>query len=195
MAAVRRMVVAALGLGVALFAARRVLAAGGVVLDEPEAFFVTTRDSGIDRIDWSSIKHFRPGEFGTGVDSIDPRVILAADAMRANLGSPLMVSPAMGSTARFDGNTSSQHYAVGRRATALDLMPTMATLDDALEAARKVPAIGGIGVYPTAQPRPLIHIDVRARKPNGAVFEWMGLRDSPDEPWQYAAIDRRRFIA
>jgi hypothetical protein len=183
-------IVAIAGL-VALLAGRRVLAAGGVLLDEPEDFLVNTRDSGIERVDWSAVKFFRPAEFGDRADDIDPRTIYAADAMRARLGSPLTVSPVLGATARFGGNARSQHYAIGRRATAVDLMPAMATLGDAYRAALGVQAIGGVGLYPDTSPLPMIHIDTRPRKPGGGVFQWQGHRASPDEPWQYASIDTR----
>ncbi len=127
-------------------------------------------------VDWSRVRWFRPEEFGPHLDSMDPRVIYAADQLREALGAPLRVSPAPGATARFNGNSQSRHYAVGRKSDAVDLLvPRSMPLESVYRAALTVPSIGGIGLYPDWSPTHGVHIDCRPRKPGGRVATWGGV--------------------
>lgn len=159
----------------------------GLMQTEPQP------DIAADQLDWSTIDYFRPSEFITPdgqsmLDFIHPDIIKAADEFRRRLGVPVMISPAAGAMARFSGSKTSQHYAVGRRSTALDVMPAAGTsLRAAYRAAESVRLIGGIGVYPDWRPRPGLHLDTRPRKPDGSVASWMGVRTPAGQ--QYAAID------
>ena len=140
--------------------------------DEPAALWSPGVNTGA--VDWSLVRYFSAREFGGLLASVDPRIIYAADAMRARLGAPLQISKAEGAIARFELSAApSRHYAVGRKSDALDLHPIGASLWACYRAALLVPAIGGFGVYPDWN-TPGIHIDCRPRKPDGSMALWIG---------------------
>lgn len=138
-------------------------------------------------VDWSKVEHFEPHEFKGQLDSIASRLVYALDAYREALGSRVIVSPHPRALARFDGSTTSRHYAVGRLADAADVMAPGRSLREQYEAAASVDAIGAIGVYPHWRPHAGLHIDTRPRKASGARAEW---RAFPTEDGQdYVALD------
>lgn len=72
-------------------------------------------------VNWSLVNHFSPSEFPDDPDqNLEQEVVLALDAYRKRLGKRIFPSKAPGAVARFDGSKTSQHYAVGRRSSAID---------------------------------------------------------------------------
>jgi len=65
--------------------------------------------------------NFKESEFSEDINAhMDPRLFAALDGFRSDYGSPIYPSKAKGALARFDGSKTSQHYAVGRKSTAVD---------------------------------------------------------------------------
>lgn len=69
------------------------------------------------------IKNFSINEFPEDpVKFADPKLIINLDRLREFIGSAINISPVKGALARFDINAkNSQHYAVGRKSTAIDI--------------------------------------------------------------------------
>ena len=101
-----------------------------------------------------------------------PRLARAFEALRERVGQPLVVLSAYRTPKHnraIGGAVNSQHIE-GR---ALDLRPPDGWSVERLAwAARQIPDIRGIGVYPT-----FLHIDVR---PSSRLARWMGGRPSCD---------------
>lgn len=100
-------------------------------------------------IDWNSIKYFNSSEFNSvEVDCIDPIAVKKYDAARYYTGVPWYPSMADGSVARFEGNKTSRHYAIGRYSDALDFF-----IDDYTDPRwfifklTSLGLFGGIGIY------------------------------------------------
>lgn len=97
---------------------------------------------------------------------VHPRLIEALDTLRALVGRPLEVACAYRCAAReqeVGGRPGSFHT----RGMAADLRTgALAELDDLAAEAARVPAFGGLGLYPA---RGLLHLDVRPRPAAGAV--------------------------
>ena len=178
-----------------VFLARRAFGADNFAMDEPPELIVRTQNSNIPRVVWSQIQYFTESEYRGEIDDVDPRLVYAADRWRGFLGVPACVTPVKGGIARKgDDSKTSQHYAVGRKSTATDYYSPQATMRQMYQAALRVPEIGGIGLYPEANPTPLIHNDVRPRKSNGQPAVWMGVRQpegSDETGWDYVAVDWR----
>lgn len=116
---------------------------------------------------FQGIRHFTPDEWPNGVLAhIDPALIGQLDELRERLGRPIYPSPLAGAWTRFDGSSTSRHYAVGRLADAGDVFPE-GDIRDAWLAAQALP-FGGIGVYfdTTYQhkPWPMLHLDLRPER-------------------------------
>lgn len=101
-----------------------------------------------------------------------PKLAAAFEALRALVGQPLEILSAYRTPAHnraSHGALNSQHVE-GR---ALDLRPPQGwTVERLAGLARQIPAIRGIGVYPT-----FVHIDVR---PTERLARWTGNRPSAD---------------
>lgn len=105
-------------------------------------------------------------------DSRLPKLAEAFEALRMMVGHPLEVLSAYRTPAHnraANGSATSQHME-GR---ALDLRPPEGwTVERLAGLARQIPAIRGLGVYPT-----FLHIDVR---PTERLARWMGSRPTAD---------------
>ena len=129
-------------------------------------------------IDWSEVRYFYPAtdDFSEDPDQFaDPELIYRLDYFREVLGKPVHVSPAPGAMARFDDDAkTSQHYAVGRKSTAIDVFPEGPIIDAWLVAITG--RFGGVGVYfdtmYRGERKPMLHLDKRPRK-KGAITLWM----------------------
>lgn len=68
------------------------------------------------------MKNFKPDEFPDDITLADPELLDRLDRLRDFMGSAIYPSPVPGALARTDlGAKSSQHYAVGRKSTAVDI--------------------------------------------------------------------------
>jgi len=119
------------------------------------------------KIDWSIVQNFNPrtDAFSEDPDKhADPNLIYEIDNYRSMLGKPVYVSPVPGALARFEGSTQSQHYAVGRKSTAIDGIPT-GDIKHAWLLAVSSGIFGGVGLYPHTRfknkPWPMLHLDIR----------------------------------
>lgn len=115
-------------------------------------------------VDWSRAASFSAAEFPEPPDEhAQPALIYRLQTLRDQLGAPLYPSPARGALARFDGPTTSRHYAVGRRCDAVDVFPATGFLARAWLHA--VALFGGVGLYVDTQfrgqPWPMLHVDLR----------------------------------
>ena len=142
-------------------------------------------------IDWSIVRHFKPSEFIHPIDGdmlqwLSPSIVYGLDDVREVLGGRIRISPASGSMARFDGNPNSQHFTSNdRQCRAIDVMPIDNTIVELYEAAKRVPAIKGIGLYPDWKPRPGVHLDTRETT---SLASWMGYKGD-DNKQKYAGLD------
>ncbi len=189
------LVVTLAGLG-ALLVSGRVGAAPIITADEPDDTLIAESDIGRivnNYIDWSNIKYFSEAEFPPDeLSNADPELFAAIDAVRSALGAPLILLPDKGALARGGKHSRGSQHWIGdeynnpvRKSTAVDLMAPEGRLIDAYNAALSVRVIGGIGLYPEANPRGYIHLDIRSYI--GRPKQWMGVRG--DGGWDYQDID------
>lgn len=108
-------------------------------------------------------RFFSAREFGAWVNRVHPALLLALDVLRDTLGSPVVISPAVGSLGRRLGGSRSLHNVdVHGMVLAADVLLPMAWgVGDGFDAARNLRLFSGIGVYPFWKPRPGLHLDVR----------------------------------
>lgn len=104
------------------------------------------------------INNFSINEFPEDpVKFADPKLIINLDRLREFIGSAISPSPVKGALARFDINAkNSQHYAVGRKSTAIDIFIDC----DPLEAFVKIlqsKLFNRVGVYYDTQYRNELH--------------------------------------
>lgn len=116
---------------------------------------------------FQKIRHFKPAEWPPGVlEHLDPALIGQLDELRQRLGRPIYPSPLAGAWARFDGSTTSRHYAVGRLSDAGDIFPA-GDVREAWLIAQDLP-FGGIGIYFDTlyqnRPWPMLHLDLRPNR-------------------------------
>jgi len=101
----------------------------------------------MNKIDWGLIEFFTPKEFSEDPDEhADPQLIMNLDEYRRQLGRRVHPSPVKGALARLEGSTTTQHYAVGRKSTAVDVFPEGSILE-AWMLALTLGLWGGIGIY------------------------------------------------
>lgn len=114
-------------------------------------------------MDWP-YKHFRPSEFGAGVENIDPALLFLLDLIREKAGVPVHIhAPAF---TRSGHATKSQHY-LGKAADfhfgdGLTHEQERAVIEECLA---EMGITGGLGFYPFWRPRPGWHVDVRDSGP------------------------------
>ena len=138
---------------------------------------------------WEDLRHFTKSEYDHPFDGdvshlVDHSIVLALDELRAQLGCPIVISPAQGSIVRF--SPGSQHDITGGRLSrAVDVFIPGCAMREVFNAAKSIPAIGGIGFYPDWKPRAGYHIDTRAR--NGHLATWMGRRTATGQT--YVGVD------
>lgn len=119
-------------------------------------------------INWEEIKHFKKHEFPEDPDIYaDPRLIRNLDEYRELLGQKVHPSPVEGALARLDDKAkSSQHYAVDRKSTAIDVFPE-GSIINAWTVALTSGFWAGIGVYfdtqYTGKDWCMLHLDIREK--------------------------------
>lgn len=153
------------------------------------------------------LRHFTSDEFGAYWPLMSVELLKKLDAFRAELGYPVLISPAPGAIGRpiigqddpaaESGAEKSYHnYLMHGEVMAIDVMPVPPHGATATERQRWVDVakrVGfrGIGLYPDWQPRPGIHLDVRpvSALNGGAVATWAGIKN--DQGRQiYVGIER-----
>lgn len=121
-------------------------------------------------IDWSKVLDFHPHEFRPNeLHRLDPEVVYRLQRLRHIIGRRIYPSPAEGAIARFDdGAKYSQHYAVGRMSTAIDVFCEGDPLDNFIAAVGSR-LFNGIGIYPYTVFRNrnwvMLHLDTRLGGP------------------------------
>jgi len=121
----------------------------------------------MDAINWGLIEFFTPGEFSEDPNLYaEPQLIMNLDEYRRQLGRRVHPSPVKGALARLDGSTTTEHYAVGRKSTAVDIFPEGSILE-AWTLALVSGLWGGIGVYFDTKyaykPHCMLHLDLRKK--------------------------------
>jgi hypothetical protein len=134
-------------------------------------------------IDWTSIKHFKREEWVKDPDKISPDVVWLLDAMREDIGKPIIIHIAWDD----DGHVNdSSHYTMARElALAVDFhISDMSLLDQWLFAERY--PWNSIGLYPYWE-NPGLHCDLRRL---GRDHPHLGKRWWRDKDNQYMALDK-----
>lgn len=133
-------------------------------------------------IDWNTVRYFNPkiDKFSEDPDlHASPQLIYDLDTYRGMLGVPINPSPAPGALARFDGSKGSQHYAVGRKSSAIDIFVNRDNITRAWLIAVTCGLWGGVGIYPTTKYRgvtwPMMHLDKR-NIPDAGPLCWVRLK-------------------
>lgn len=127
--------------------------------------------------------HFVETEFGEWHLMMSPRLLVCLDILRHRWGKKISISPAEGSLGRRLGpqNTSQHNVDVWGEVRAADVMPA-GIITDADAYAFYVLAtecgFTGIGVYPSWQPNPGFHLDVRTDRKPGDPATWGGVLDA-----------------
>lgn len=160
------------------------------VNDEAEIMPGTSAHNGRDQrasaLYWGQIKYFSKDEFNDELENLDAQIILTLEKLREKVGR-IMISPAEGAITR--KKPGSMHdISNGRLSLAIDVMPIDVSLKKFYDAARQLPEIGGIGLYPDWRPYPGAHIDLRKRKNNGLLATWAGV--NVDGEQVYSGIDK-----
>jgi hypothetical protein len=134
-------------------------------------------------INWNEIKHFSPSEFPEDPDKYaEPELIHTLDEIRAAHNKPIYPSPVSGALARFGGSETSQHYAIGRKSTGVDIFPECVPIQFML-LLMKFENIKGIGVYRDTRgingtPWAMFHIDIREKGFNDLEpLVWIAIKD------------------
>jgi len=91
------------------------------------------------------MKHFSPSEFPEDISYADPKLLEMLDNFREELGVRIHPSPVPGALARFSGSPTSQHYAVDRLSTAVDVFVEASPAWVYIRALQF--GWGGVGVY------------------------------------------------
>ena len=121
-------------------------------------------------IDWRQIKYFHPSiDFFPENPDIhaDEKLIKNLDKFRSILGRSISPSPVPGALARFDGSSTSRHYAVGRKSDAIDIF---CNADASMTFIKAISCglWGGVGVYLDTQyngkQHVMFHLDCRPVK-------------------------------
>lgn len=150
-------------------------------------------------LDWGrDVTHrISPNEFPAGVlDHMDAQVILVLSDLREDVGLPLMPSPIYGAHVRQTGGSRHSIDGGSRLSDATDFFCSWGAAWKYLDAARRHPQIGGIGIYtdmlfnprgltPNEGDWAMIHIDLRP-----AHLEWVGWREDRSKPTQYIYLAR-----
>lgn len=120
-------------------------------------------------IDWNKIKYFKKHHFSEDPDIYaEPQLIMNLDNYRKQLGNRVYPSPVEGALARFEDTAKgSEHYAISRKSTAIDIFPK----GSILKAWTVAVASGlwtGIGVYfdtkYRGKPWCMLHLDNREKR-------------------------------
>ncbi|MCW4237717.1 MAG: hypothetical protein N0E58_15830 [Candidatus Thiodiazotropha endolucinida] len=109
-------------------------------------------------------------------DKMDLAFLIRVDQFMWDSPGEWMVSPAVGAACRDYGSTTSRHYAVGRKADAIDLMLVDGDLEENYRFA--LARFGGVGVYPDWIPFHGLHVDGRE---GDRVATWAGIRQGGEQ--------------
>ena len=118
-------------------------------------------------MNWGMVKYFNPkiDSFPEDPDLYaDDELIYSLDLFRGIIGYPINISPVSGALARFTGSDKSQHYAVGRKSTAIDVF---CDCDASIAFINAISCgiWGGVGVYFDTMyrgiPHVMFHLDKR----------------------------------
>jgi len=111
-----------------------------------------------------TIRNFTWNEFPESPELADPKLLLALDYLRDDLGVPIIPSPVPGALARFDGSKTSQHYAVDRLSTGCDVFIRCSPFK-AYSIILQSGCFTGVGIYFDTQyagkPHVMFHLDIR----------------------------------
>lgn len=128
-------------------------------------------------IKWENVRYFNKREFVDDVDKFaDPKLIYQLDDFRDRVHYKIFPSPVPGSCVRMV-ESGSQHSAINRRSTAIDVFcdaPPLKVFHQAITYF----GWGGVGVYFDTQFRGkfhvMFHFDIRPKKPDqlGPVIWW-----------------------
>jgi hypothetical protein len=135
------------------------------------------------------------GKFNIPLEHIEAAYILTAQRIRTKYGIPMTPSPAQGGFVRFDGSTTSTHYAVGRLVNAGDWFPKIGGVLQLHERLLTEPGINGIGLYADTHlrdkdiPHPMIHFDTRPLEEGFKKVLWV--RDNGK--YYYADVNPREY--
>lgn len=119
------------------------------------------------KIDWDNIQYFKQGHFPENPIYAEPELIYHLDFTRMRLAQRIYPSPVKGALARFSGNSKTQHYAVGRKSTAVDVFCEGYPLVNFLSVLQ-LHVFNGIGIYldtngPDGLPWVMFHFDMRKK--------------------------------
>ena len=110
------------------------------------------------------INNFTEAEFSENIKYASPELIINLDILRDLMGYAINPSPVSGALARMYGSKKSQHYAVNRLSTAIDVFITC----DPFEAYSKILSsklFSRVGIYPFTyfnnKPHMMWHLDLR----------------------------------
>lgn len=113
-----------------------------------------------EELNFPNFPEFR--QRGIDLSRVDARVVQALQVWRDLCGKPIALTPVPEGIFRTEGSPTSQHFAVGRLSTALDVFP--ADPREAYLHALDVEAFRGIGLYLDTRPSQMMHVDVRSGK-------------------------------
>ena len=122
-----------------------------------------------NKVHW--IPQLQPHEWPDGVlEHMDPAVLNAAVNLRLDSGVPMTPSPLFGAHVRTEGNSRHSTKGGTRLADATDFfIPShTASIIKILQAAQRMPEIGGCGLYFDTRPSVMMHIDCRPER-----LEWV----------------------
>ena len=111
--------------------------------------------------------YFKEEEFPDDISLAAPEIFEALIELRSKMNTPIYPSPVKGALARFEGSQTSQHYAVNRLSTGIDIFPEGMPIDILLKIL-SIKKIKGIGIYldttgNDGKPWVMFHIDIREK--------------------------------
>lgn len=117
------------------------------------------------KIDWDKIKYFKSLEFSENPIYAEPELIYSLDFVRMSLSERIYPSPVKGALARFSGDSKTQHYAIGRKSTAMDVFCEGYPIVNFLSILQ-LKIFNGVGIYldtygPDGLPWVMFHFDMR----------------------------------
>lgn len=133
------------------------------------------------------LQFYSPGDFRSWWDQMSPQLLRRLDAFRRQWGAPVRISPVNGAIGRRDDTASQHNVSRWGEVRAIDVFPDgMDGPSEAREARRIAQRVGftGIGVYPPADPSPMLHLDVRNDRSPSNPAEWTALR-ADGGGWDY----------
>ncbi len=131
-------------------------------------------------INWKNIKRFSIAEFPEDPDKFaEPQLIYKLNTFALQLGKAIYPSPVKGALARLSGSKTSQHYAINRKSTAVDIFcegVPFFVLSELLVSK----LFRGIGIYLDTDgvdglPWVMFHVDLRPKK--GSPLIWIARKE------------------